>query len=162
MTDAAVPPPGSAGPQPQETFLFVDGSWDLEHTFHRDPLAARFLAGLAERRLLGVADPASNRVYFPPHSQWDEPYAELAELVEVGPGGVIRTLTSLPGRNPEDESIVIVHVQLDGADSAAPGRLRGPLSDPDDPLVLIGARCHAVFADRPVGDWNDYWYELGG
>lgn len=160
---ATAPRSGAAATPGDESFIYVEGAWDLRHSYRRDRLADPFLAGLAEQRLLGVADPTSGRVLFPPRAQWDEPFAELRELVEVGPGGVIRTLTSLPGRGPNpDPPIVIAHVQLDGAASAAPGRLRLPWSDPERLLLLVGTRCHTLFADHPVGDWNDYWYELEG
>ena len=149
---------------PEEEFLFVDAAWELRQSYRRDPLQRPFFAGLKEKRLLGVRDPASGRVLFPPRSLWDEPYAELHDLAPVGPGGVIRTLTRVPGgsgpnsRPPQ----LVVFVQLDGASTAASGTLRGPGSDTADPIRLIGARCKAVFKPEPAGDWNDYWYELEG
>jgi hypothetical protein len=58
--------------------------------------------------------------------------------------------------------LLVVFVQLDGADSAAAGRLKGPAVAIENPLPLIGARCRAVFADEPAGGWGDFWYELEG
>lgn len=156
MSDAPARPP-------EESFVFVDAEWRLRQSYRRDPLQRPFFAGLKEKRLLGVRDPASGRVLFPPRGFWDEPYAELSELVPVGPGGVIRTLTRVPGGGPNNRPPqLVVFVQLDGAGTAAAGPLRGPRSDAADPIGLIGARCRAVFKPETAGDWNDYWYELEG
>jgi uncharacterized OB-fold protein len=146
--------------RPKDDFVFVDAAWQLRQVFRRDPLRNDFFAGLRDKRLLGVRDPASGRVLFPPRFFSQESYTELAELVPVGPGGAIRTLTRLPGGRDGRPPRTIVYVQLDGADSAAAGPLLGAGSDTETPLALIGARCRALFKDEPVGDWADFWYEL--
>jgi uncharacterized OB-fold protein len=154
MTDAPVKAPA-------EEFVFVDAGWSLHQSYRRDPLQAPFFAALKDKRLLGVRDPASGRVLFPPRSFAEESYSALSELVPVGPGGVIRTLTRVPGRK-DGPPLLVVFVQLDGAGSAAAGRLKGAAVEMENPLPLIGARCRAVFVDAPAGGWADFWYELEG
>ena len=151
-----------AHPAPEDEFVFVDADWSLKQFYRRDPLQLPFLAGLKEKRLLGVRDHARGLVMFSPRSFAEESFSEMSELVPVGPGGVIRTLTKVVPGGKEGMGFLVVFVQLDGADSAAAGRLRGIGSDPADPLTLIGARCKAVFKPEPEGAWTDFWYELEG
>ena len=155
---AAAKPAHSA---PEDEFIFVDADWSLKQFYRRDPLQLPFLAGLKEKRLLGVRDHARGLVMFSPRSFAEESFSEMSELVPVGPGGVIRTLTKVVPSKGE-AAFLVVFVQPDGADSAAAGRLRGAGSDPADPLTLIGARCKAVFKPEPEGAWTDFWYELEG
>jgi len=146
---------------PEDEFVFVDAAWSLKQSFRRDPLQASFLAGLKAKRLLGVRDPVRGLVMFPPRSFAEESYSDMSDLVPVGPGGVIRTLTKvIPGGKEPRPPFLVVFVQLDGADSAAAGALRGPGSDVSDPLSLIGKRCRAVFKPEPDGAWTDFWYQL--
>lgn len=158
MTDAPARSTAKAAVPPEE-FVFVDAGWSLHQSYRRDRLQAPFFAALKDGRLVGVRDPVSGRVLFPPRAFAEESWSALSELVPVGPGGVIRTLTRVPGRG-DGPPLMVVFVQLDGADSAAAGRLKGPAATMDDPLPLIGARCRAVFADAPAGGWSDFWYEL--
>ena len=145
-----------------EDFTFVDAEWSLTQRYRQDPLQAQFLLGLKQQRLLGVRDAARGLVMFPPRNSFEESFSAMTELVPVGPGGVIRTLTRLvPGGKSPKQPFMVAFVQLDGADSAAAGRLRGPGSDPADPLSLIGTRCRAVFKPEPEGAFTDFWYELG-
>jgi uncharacterized OB-fold protein len=148
--------------RPDADFVFVDAEWSLTQRYRQDPLQARFLAALKERRLLGVRDQVRGLIMFPPRGFAEESFSAMTELVPVGPGGIIRTLTRIvPGGKQPKPPYIVAFVQLDGADSAAAGRLRGPGSDPADPLPLIGARCRVVFKPEPEGDSSDYWYELG-
>lgn len=145
-----------------DEFVFVDAEWKLKQRYRRDPLQARFFQGLKEKRLLGVRDPVRGLVMFPPRSFCEESFSEMTELVPVGPAGIIRTLTRIiPGGKEPRPPFIVVFVQLNGAASAAAGRLRGPDSDPADPLALIGSRCHAVFKSEPEGAFTDFWYEPG-
>lgn len=148
-----------ARPAPEDEFVFVDAEWELKQSYRRDPMLGPFLAALKEKKLFGVRDPVRNLVMFPPRWLSEESYCRMTELVPVGPGGVIRTLTRVPGKAPRPD-ILAVFVQLDGADSAAAGVLRGPGSDTPDLVKLIGARCRAVFKPEPAGSLSDFWYEL--
>ena len=163
--DQAAARPGSGKPprDGDEAFVFVDAGWHLRQSYRRDPLQPLMFAALKEKRLVGVRDPGTGRVLFPPRSFSEESFSVLSELVPVGPGGVIRTITRLPGGGPSNRPpYCVVFVQLDGADAAAAGHLRGAGSDPSNPAALIGKRCRAVFKAEPAGDFNDFWYELEG
>lgn len=147
--------------KPQEETIFVDAKWSLRQRYRADPLLGPFLAALKEKRLLGVRNGA--QILFPPRHFAEENFATAGELVPVGPGGVIRTLTRIvPGGKTPQPPYLVAFVQLDGADCAAAGRLRGAEADAADPLALIGRRARAVFKDEPAGDWSDFWYELTG
>jgi uncharacterized OB-fold protein len=143
-----------------EEFIFVDGHWSLLQSYRADPMLAPFFAALRNKRLVGLRH--QGRVLFPPRHFAEERFATSSELVPVGPGGVIRTLTRIvPGGKNPATPFLVVFVQLDGADSAAAGRLRDNV-DIANPLELIGCRCRAVFKDEPKGEWSDFWYELAG
>src|SRR5690606_6484929 len=76
--------------------------------------------------------------------------------VPVGPTGRILPFPILPGAPPK----LIVFVQLEGADTASAGYLRGVPEGEMTSLSLVGAPCTVVFADEPKGDWSDFWFEL--
>lgn len=145
----------------EDEFVFVDAEWVLKQSWRRDPMLAPFLAALKDRKLFGVRDVVRNKVMFPPRWLAEESYSRMTELVPVGPGGIIRTLTRVPSAGKEPKPPVLaVFVQLDGADSAAAGVLKGAGSDVADPGTLIGKRCRAVFKPEPAGALSDFWYEL--
>jgi uncharacterized OB-fold protein len=141
--------------------LFVDAAWDVLQSYRSDPLLERFFVELKQRRLVGGKVPATGRVIFPPRSFCELSYRKVESLVPVGPGGTIRGFTRLMVKlaNGPPPPAIIVHVQLDGADTASPGYLLGAVVAEQAP-ALIGVRCHAVFKETPGGDWTDFWFEL--
>ena len=140
-----------------EDIDFVDASWEVQQLYRADPLLPPFFERLKEKQLLASKAPGdAGRVTFPPSSFNEMDYSEVADLVPVGPDGIIRAFTVLPATPPK----VIVFVQLEGADTASPGHLRGLPEDEMHSVDLVGARCRAVFAEEPTGDWTDFWFEL--
>lgn len=140
-----------------EGIEFVEAGWDVPQTYLADPLLLAFFEGLKHKKLLAAkVSGDTGRVIFPPTSFCEVTYSEVTDLVPVGPTGTIRTFTLLPGTSAK----LIVFVQLDGADTASPGYLRGVPEGDMTSLLLIGARCRVVFADEPTGDWTDFWFEL--
>jgi uncharacterized OB-fold protein len=150
-----------ARPDP-EGIVFVDATWDVPQ-FHRpDPMIERLFEEFKSKRLIGARVRGGDRVIFPPQSLCEVSYRETDQIVEVGPGGTIRTFTivhSKFGGGPPPP-YVIVFVQLDGASTASGGYLRNAGTESAGSLALIGARVRAVFKDEPVGEWSDVWFEL--
>lgn len=145
-----------------EGIVFVDASWDVRQSYRSDPLLDRFFVELRERRLTGGQVPGTGRVIFPPRSFCELSFRQVDKLVPVGPGGTVRGFTQLAvklGNGPPPPA-VIVHVQLDGADTASPGYLRGEVVSASSPPLLIGARVRAVFKHQLDGDWADFWFEM--
>src|SRR4051812_5643318 len=106
---------------------FVDVSWDVPQIYRADPLLPPFFAALKQKRLLAAKAPGQGgRVIFPPTSFCEITYTELKDLTELKPLGTIRTFTVMPS-TPSPK--IIVFVQLEGADTASPGYLRGALDD---------------------------------
>ena len=135
---------------------FVEAGWDVPQIYRADPLLLAFFEGLKQKRLLASkVSGEGGRVIFPPTAFCEVTYSDVTELVPVGPGGVVRTFTVLPGT----ASKLMVLVQLDGSDTASAGYLRGLPEAETNSLDLIGARCTVVFADDPTGDWADFWFE---
>ena len=145
-----------------EGIVFVDASWDVRQSYRSDPLLDRFFAELRDGRLMGGEVPGTGRVIFPPRSFCELSFRQVDRLVPVGPGGTVRGFTRLAVKlaNGPPPPAVIVHVQLDGADTASPGYLRGDIVSADPPPPLIGARVRAVFKENPDGDWTDFWFEM--
>lgn len=140
-----------------EGIEFVEASWDVPQRYHADPLLLKFFDGLKEKQLLAAKVPGeTGRVIFPPASFCEATFSPVTRLVPVGPKGRIITFTLLPGNSPK----LIVFVQLDGADTASAGYLRGVPEERMTSLSFVGASCTAVFADEPKGDWSDFWFEL--
>ena len=95
----------------------------LEFPYKRSvgPVIGGFLAGLKQQRLLG-ARTASGRVLVPP-LEYDPENGESTEteLVEVGPGGVVKGFTwnaNPTQKQPLDRPFAWALVELDGADTA--------------------------------------------
>lgn len=154
-------------PRPDpEGIVFVEADWDVEQTYRPDPLLAELFGEMKHGRLAGSlvpgADGDADRVIFPPQSFCEITFRAATGLVPVGPGGTIRAMTVVQRKfaNGLPPPYVIVFVQLDGADTAAPGYLRNSGVEHETNPQLIGARCRAVFRDEPTGDWTDFWYEL--
>lgn len=144
------------GREDPEGIEFVEAGWDVAQIYRADPLLPPFFEALKQGRLLaGRADGPDGRVIFPPSSFCEESYSEVTELVPVGPRGIIRSFTVLPG--PPQK--LIVFVQLEGADTASPGYLRGVEDEDMQALALVGAPCHVVFAEDRKGAWSDFWFE---
>ena len=123
----------------------------------------RFFEELKHKRLLASKAPGENgRVIFPPSNFCEVTYSEITELVPVGPNGIVRSFTVVPTASPHSPPppYVIVFVQLEGADTASPGYLRGLPEQDMYSLDLVGTACRAVFVDDPKGDWADFWFEL--
>ncbi len=98
-------------------------AFKLEFPYKRSlgPVIGSFLAGLKEQRLLG-ARTASGRVLVPP-LEYDPESGESteAELVEVGPGGVVKGFTwnaKPTEKQPLSGPFAWALVELDGADTA--------------------------------------------
>ena len=95
----------------------------LEFPYSRTlgPVTGAFMAGLREARLL-ASRTRSGRVLVPPlEHDPDTGQAVEADLVEVGPGGVVETWTwvSEPTpRQPLDRPFAFALVKPDGADTA--------------------------------------------
>lgn len=106
-----------SNPSPSLTATHV-----LEYAYRRSvgTVLGRFFTALRERRLLGVRTP-DGRVLVPP-AEYDPASGEsLWELIEVGPGGVVKSWAwvSRPApQHPLAQPFAWALIQPDGADSA--------------------------------------------
>jgi uncharacterized protein len=94
----------------------------LEFPYSRTlgPVIGAFAAGLREQRLL-AARTTAGRVLMPP-LEYDPETGDAteAELVEVGPGGVVESWSWVPvpsGRQPYDRPFAFAMIRVDGADT---------------------------------------------
>ncbi len=85
------------------------------------PVTGRFLAGLRDKKVLGVRC-KSGKVLVPPIEHDPETAEDVTqEFVEVGPGGVVTTWTWVDQPSPKhplSEPFAWALIRLDGADTA--------------------------------------------
>lgn len=95
--------------------------------------ASRFLVALRdEGKILGSTCPSCRRVLCPARSFCPRCGTDTADLVEVGPKGILLSWTELEGRGAYGL------VRLDGADDAILHRILGP--GPFEPGMALRAR----------------------
>ena len=140
-------------------------TWDLAYRHALGETTGRFLAGLAEGRILGRRCPACERVLTPARSFCDRCHRETTDWVEVQPEGTIEMFTIVyePFKGLPEPPYALAYVTLDGADTALVGYVRGLALDDADAAVkelAIGRRVRCRFADEPTGTVADYWFEL--
>ncbi len=131
-------------------------TFKLEFPYKRSlgPVIGGFLAGLEQQRLLGSRT-GEGRVLVPP-LEYDPETGESteAELVEVGPGGVVTGFTwnANPGeKQPLDRPFAWALVELDGADTAL---LHALAVDSPDALSL-GMRVRPRWREERRGHVTD-------
>lgn len=119
----------------------------------------RFLDGLKAKKVLGLKCPGCGLVYAPPKPIC-RCLARPRDWVEVSDEGVVTTFTftgawSLDGRpEGEGESLIIVGVKLDGADTMMVCMLED--ADPQD--VDVGIRVRFRWPESPEGKLKDILY----
>ncbi|MEU6323823.1 OB-fold domain-containing protein [Streptomyces sp. NPDC047009] len=143
---------------------FYEQTWDLSYRHALGETTSKFLAGLAEGRIWGRRDPASDRVLVPPRAYSDRDHVPTTDWVEVGTEGVIEMFTVVyePFRNLPEPPYALAYVTLDGADTALVGYVRGvDLTDQKKATeaLAIGTRAVVRFSDTPTGTVADYWFE---
>jgi uncharacterized protein len=92
----------------------------FDYTRSLGPTLSRFMAGLADRRILGSRD-ASGRVHSPPFEFDPVTFAPPGELVPVGPDGAVTTWSWAPRPlegQPLERPFAWALIRLDGADTA--------------------------------------------
>jgi len=91
----------------------------LEYVYRPGRATARFLKGLAKRRILGQRCPATGRVYVPPRGASPTHGVPTEEEVEVSDKGTVTTfcIVRIPSQSLSiDPPFVAAHILLDGAD----------------------------------------------
>jgi uncharacterized OB-fold protein len=131
--------------------------YTLEYGYKRSvgPTLGRFFEALLERRILGARTRAG-KVVVPP-AEFDPETGEPilpAELVEVGPRGVVTTWSWVehprPGQ-PLDRAFAWALIRLDGADTA----LLHAIDAGSFERMRTGMRVRARFRSEPKGEILD-------
>jgi uncharacterized OB-fold protein len=130
-------------------------TWKLEFPYRRSvgPVVGGFLAGLRDRRVVGVRT-TSGRVLVPPLEYDPETGEATGDAVEVGQSGVVQhsAWVAEPMRNhPLDHPFAWVLVTLDGADTALLHALDAGSPDAAAP----GTRVRVRWAEETEGKITD-------
>lgn len=119
--------------------MIREGTIRLPFRYAAGQAASRFFIALQERNvILGSRCSACRRVLAPARSFCPTCAGSALETTEIGPGGVLASWTSVPGRG------TFGLVLLDGADTAM---LHLVLAEPEE--LHCGLRVRARFADAP-------------
>lgn len=137
----------------------IPGNWPLNKFCWKTEevkLMGRFREGLKEKKVLGIKCPKCGLVYAPP-----KPICRCLgrpeTWLEVSDEGLVTTFTftgawSLDGTPEEEgESMIIVGVKLDGADTMMMSILEG--ADPEK--VGVGMRVRIRWPEEPEGALKD-------
>ncbi|MEU3458812.1 OB-fold domain-containing protein [Streptomyces sp. NPDC006733] len=130
----------------------------LDYVYSPGRAQTRYLAALAERKMIGERCPACRKVYIPPRGACPTCGVATDEQVEVGPGGTITTfcIVNIKARGLDIEvPYVYAHIALDGADLALHGRIGGLPYD----QVRMGMRVEPVWSDD--GGFPDHYRPTG-
>ena len=125
----------------------------LEYTYRRSvgPVVGRFLAGLAEGKILGGRT-TSGKIVVPPTEYDPETSDPVTDLVEVGTSGVVQSWSWAAPRahQPLDRPFAWALIKLDGADTAMLHAV-----DADEASMRTGMRVGARWRDRREGMITD-------
>ncbi|MBX6765871.1 MAG: OB-fold domain-containing protein [Actinomadura rubrobrunea] len=132
----------------------------LEYRLRGGRALDRFLAGIAEGRILGHRCPVCGQVIVPMKGLCPRDGVPTSEEVEVADTGTVTTfaVNNLPDPRAPDVPFVSAYVLLDGADLTMLALVAGVPAD----QVRIGMRVKAVW--RPREEWgptldNIKWFE---
>ena len=126
---------------------------EFDYTRSLGPVLSRFMAALAERRILGARG-ADGRVHAPPF-EYDPTTAEPArELTDVGPEGTVVSWSWMPEPlegQPLAEPFAWALIRLDGADTA----MLHAVDAGSAAAMRTGLRVRPRWAERPAGSIRD-------
>ena len=134
----------------------VEMTLEYPYTRTTGPVIGPFLTALRDGRILG--NRCGGRVLCPPLEFDPDTSAPLEpDLVEVGPGGTVRSWTWVAEptrRHPFSEPFAFALIQLDGADTAFVHAVKA--GSPDD--LATGMRVTARFRDERTGHIADVYF----
>jgi uncharacterized protein len=125
----------------------------FDYTRSLGPVLTQFMAGLAQRQILGSRS-ADGRVHVPPAEYDPVTFAPPAELVEVGPGGAVLTWSWQPEPRegqPLGHPFAWALIRLDGADTG----LLHAVDAGAAAAMHTGMRVRPRWADQPAGHITD-------
>jgi uncharacterized OB-fold protein len=125
----------------------------FDYTRSLGPTLSRFMAALAERRILGARD-AGGRVHAPPFEYDPVTSAPAAELVPVGTEGAVTTWSWVPQPlegQPLAHPFAWALIRLDGADTAMLHAVDAGSAE----AMRTGMRVRVRWADHTVGHIRD-------
>lgn len=125
--------------------MIVEGSIRIPFDYAAGKVGGAFLRALQdEQRIVASQCPTCSRTRCPPQSSCTICGRATADLVAVGPGGVVQSWTDVPGKG------VFGLILLDGADTPLLHRLLGAAGG-----WAAGTRVEARFAAEGSGSIND-------
>ena len=136
--------------QPRSTTIKLE----FPYTRTLGPVIGAFAKGLRDQRLL-ASRTADGKVQMPP-LEFDPLTGKAveADLVEVGPGGVVESWSWVPkpsARHPYDRPFAFALIRVDGTDTSLVHVLTA--ESPDE--ISVGMRVRPRWKAEPVGKIDD-------
>jgi uncharacterized protein len=125
----------------------------FDYTRSLGPVLSRFMAGLAEGRIL-AARASDGRLHAPPFEYDPLTFAPPADFAEVGPGGTVVTWSWMPEPiegQPLPRPFAWALIRLDGADTA----MLHAVDAGDAASMRTGMRVRVRWADERTGSIRD-------
>ena len=127
----------------------------LEYAYHRSvgPVIGRFLAGLRDRRIIGIRG-ADGRVLVPPQEYDPQTGEALTEFVDVASSGVVAAWTWITAprpKHPLQHPFAFALVRPDGADTA----MLHCVDAGSEATMHTGMRVRARWRDETTGAIGD-------
>lgn len=137
----------------------------LRYDYALGEVAGRFMAGLADGKILATRCSLSGLTYLPPRAFCERSFHRCDSWVEAGTEGVIEasTLVMRGVEGVRKAPMAIAFVRLDGVDSAIANFVDGlDLSDPEAAIaaILPGTRVRVVFVEERKGRITDFSFML--
>jgi len=126
--------------------------------YYAGKMGSLFYVNLRDQGIIvGVRCPKCNKTFWPPRATCGRCFAELTELVEIGPYGTVETFTQVTYDepvHPRPAPFVYAVIKLDGADTG----MTHFIDEADYGKIHIGMRVKPVFAAEKKGNILDIKY----
>lgn len=145
----------------------VEDTWTARYSYSVGEVAAKFLNGLKERKILASKCSASGLVYLPPRAYCERSFEPCDQWIEAGMQGTLEvaTIVAVGFAGSPPPPYVVAFVRLDRVDTAIGGYVKGmDLTDIEAASKQLkpGTRMAVEFIDEPIGKVTDFHFVIEG
>jgi uncharacterized OB-fold protein len=143
----------------------IEDQWTARYTYSVGKVAAKFLEGLKQKKILATRCSKSGMTYLPPRAYCERSFELCDSWEEAALEGVIEvaTITTVGFEGSPKAPYALAYVRLDGVDTAIGGYVQGmDLSNVEQSMVRLkqGTRVRVEFIDNPQGQVKDFYFVL--
>lgn len=143
----------------------IEDEWTARYTYSMGKVAAKFMEGLKQKKILATRCSKSGLTYLPPRAYCERSFELCDSWVEAAVEGVIEvaTVTTVGFEGSPKPPYAVAYVRLDGVDTAIGGYMQGmDLSNVEESMRRLrqGTRVRVEFVDEPQGQVKDFHFVL--